>query len=413
MLRVIVYVLLVASAALFVFSMVMGAKTVRDTALSSLKISAETSAGTTQCKDGEVVYGVHNYPFTSVPKDSGAHAKYTDKMPDGTFRCSAVCGPSDPSKFATEVVSKLTVGGEKMNVVANKSEFDALVAKQSSKSELLDRTMILEYSLQRRGLGCFGPSMDYKNLQGATVAKANTTYEDQKKAEEERKKKAEEAKKQSGTSGTGSDYQGTAAGNPNDQTLQAPTGGGSQSTDQSSSTQQQSEQQATTSLYDKLPDLITINIKGTLMYSAKSPSKRGVVCAAISPARSSLIKGTGYNACTTAPNGGFETSLKLRKDGIMNKDGSLNFQNILIYAVDTGGMMKGTRNALASFSLSSFLDGKRIKLIDLGVFKLEASAPNNGGLLYPNGQLNNNRPTANQVKQMFYNSTKIDCLSQV
>jgi len=230
LLRGVVYVLLVLALGIFIYSFVWGFKNAKETALSGLQISADSGAATSKCADGEMLYGIHNYPFSSVPTEAGAHSKYLDKMPGGNWKCSNICAPADTNKFA-DALSKLTVGGQKMNVVASKSEFDALVAKSSGKDELLERTMILDVSLQRRGKGCFGPSDDYNNLTGATLAKENTTAADQKKAEEERQKRAEEKASGGTGSGGGEPSRGTAAGDPSGQVLKAPTGdrGGSDS----------------------------------------------------------------------------------------------------------------------------------------------------------------------------------------
>lgn len=219
-LRFFVYALLIFVAMLFIVSLVNGTKTVWDTALTALKISADSDQGK-KCADGEALYGIHNYPFSSNPTEKGAHEKYTSKMSEETFRCSSICGPSDTTKFTLELLPKLTVGGEKLNVVANKAEFDALIAKQSGKGGIIDRTMILDNSLQRRNLGCFGPSKDYNNLQGASLTKQNTTFDDQKKAEAEREKTAEEEKQKT------TEYQGTASGGDDlsKQKLKAPAAG--------------------------------------------------------------------------------------------------------------------------------------------------------------------------------------------
>lgn len=157
-----------------------GAKTAKNIAASNLQISASTSE--ISCPTGQVVYGINNYPFTSSPTESGAHKTYTDKMTDGKWKCSAVCAPSDTNQFA-DFLANLKINGKDANIVADKAAFDTLVNSLSGKSEILDRTIILENTLLRKNVGCFGPSEDYKNLTGATIAKENTTIQDQQAAE--------------------------------------------------------------------------------------------------------------------------------------------------------------------------------------------------------------------------------------
>lgn len=244
MFNLVVYILVALAAILLIATIVYGTKQAKDTALTTLglEISADDDAGS--CKDGEVLYGINNYPYLSNPTESGAHSKYTDKMPSGTWKCSAVCGPSDPDKFAKEFLPSLKVQNKELNILGDKNAFDALVARITSKDEVLDRTVILQSSLARKGKGCFGPSEDYKNLTGAKLTEENTTAADQKKAQEEKKKKlAEEAKKReaaakktaSSSSSGSSPSSNTAAGRPEEQMFIAPTSGGTGNVGSSSS----------------------------------------------------------------------------------------------------------------------------------------------------------------------------------
>jgi len=227
-----VYLIVGIAAIFFIISLIFGTMKAKETALTSLGLKISASSDSGSCKSGEVLYGINNYPYLSTPTQSGSHSRYTDKMPSGTWKCSAICGPSDTEKFTKEFLPTLKSQNKELNIVGDKNAFDALIARITSKDEILDRTVILQSSLNRKGKGCFGPSEDYKNLTGATVTKENTTASDQKKAQEERKKKlAEEAKKReaqekktSSSSGSGV-TSNTAAGSPEEQALQAPTTG--------------------------------------------------------------------------------------------------------------------------------------------------------------------------------------------
>lgn len=184
LLRVFVYVILTIMIVAVILALVDGATTVKNLASSSIQVAADSSSSkATACKTGETIYGINNYPYTSTPTENGAHKKYTDKMVSGTWKCSNVCGPSDAKKFVTEFLPSLTVDEKAINIVADRDEFDKLVDSISGKDEILDRTVIADYSLLRKNTGCFGPSDDYKNLKGATVAKENTTIADQKAAQ--------------------------------------------------------------------------------------------------------------------------------------------------------------------------------------------------------------------------------------
>ncbi|OQA52966.1 MAG: hypothetical protein BWY43_00254 [candidate division WS2 bacterium ADurb.Bin280] len=236
-----VYLLVGIAFVVFVISIIYGTIEAKDTALTSLGLKIEASSKSASCKEGEVLYGINNYPHSTTPTEKGSHSKYTDKMPSGTWKCSAICGPSDPEKFAKDFLPSLKSQNEKLNIVANKNEFDALVARINSKDEILERTVILQSSLARKGKGCFGPSEDYKTLTGATLTKENTTAADQKKAEEERKaqlaKQAKERQaqaKKTSSSSSSNPSSNTAAGSPDEQALVAPASNGSGNIEDSS-----------------------------------------------------------------------------------------------------------------------------------------------------------------------------------
>jgi len=118
--------------------------------------TTETSAG--KCPTGYTQYAINNYPMTSTDAEDQEYFKKMGLSGDSRcYRCSDVCVPDGINLRG--YLSNLTVGDEKITVLENKGEFDALVA---SKPNVAQKSAVILSSLKG---ACEGPiSIDYPGL---------------------------------------------------------------------------------------------------------------------------------------------------------------------------------------------------------------------------------------------------------
>lgn len=134
--------------------------------LDSQQISADTETEAMgkplgQCKPGEIMYTINNYPGTSnlLP---GGHATYYSES-DKNWRCSYICVPQGQTLEDYFNSGEFLIDGKRTVIVKSPSMFNDLF-EQDPKTAM-QRTIILDQSLPTSERQCEGPnSVDYGTI---------------------------------------------------------------------------------------------------------------------------------------------------------------------------------------------------------------------------------------------------------